>query len=294
MTTVFVIEEHNDAYFVWNYAVVNRVIPERRNTLLHVDDHADMHVPALETSIKEISQNLKDILRFTRNQLSISDFIVPAVYQGIFNEIYWMRLGRKVLDKEQFLNVVSHQGEGRNLIVTDNFLLAGMFNPDRRGATFRQINIEDLIQPSGPVVLDIDLDYFGCDARAGESWEVQVAEEEYRRFFDEPHHRLRLKFGGKLQAKARDGKFYFLYRPISDRVVPTLEREKIAARIDRFVGWLKKSQVQPALIDICRSRFSGYTPAAHWQWIEEQLVEKLKDLFPVTIQHLSELSGRQL
>ncbi len=294
MIEVFILEEHNEAFFIWNYARRKDFIPDRLNTLLHVDYHADMHLPLLQTPITEIGQNLNDIYSFTKNQLSISDFIMPAVYQGLFNEIYWMHQGRKVLDKEQQLNVFSYQGDGRNLFVTDNFLQAGIFNPDRRCAQFRQIDHNDQISPAGTVVLDIDLDYFGCDTESGETWEVEVAEDEYHRFFGEPRHRLRLKFGGKLQAETREGKYFFVYRPNPFQNQPSLEPGKITERIDRFVDWLRKSKISPALIDICRSRFSGYTPKSQWEWMEEQLLERLADLFPVNVHSLSSLLEEEL
>jgi hypothetical protein len=290
---VFVVEEHNEAFFVWNYARQKGLIPDRLNTLLHVDYHADMHLPLLETSITKLDENLANALSFAQNQLSISDFILPAVYQGLFNEIYWMHQDRKMPDKEQHLNVFSHQGDGHNLFVTDNFLQAGIFNPDRRCAVFRQIDHNDSISPSGRIILDIDLDYFGCDTGSGETWEVEVAEDEYRRFFGEPRHRLRMKFGGKIQAQTRDGKHFFVYRPNPLHNQPSLEPDKIAERIDRFVDWLEKNKITPALIDICRSRFSGYAPATQWRQMEEHLLERLGALFPVNVRNLKTLTENE-
>lgn len=288
MIPTFILEEHHEAFFIWNYAAVNQVISERQNTLLHVDEHADMTLPRLTTSVKALDGDLSKILAFTKTQLSISDFIVPAMYKELFSEIYWMRQ-RKFLTEEKYLNVVSYQSEGRILILTDNFLTAGIFNPDRKAAVFRQIDTNDQITPSSAVILDIDLDYFGCDSLAGETWEAQITEEEFCRLSAEPSHRLRLKFGNKLQTERRGDKCYMVYTPSLVQDAAMFEHDKIAERIERFTRWLQNNRIQPVLIDICRSRFSGYTPAAHWQWIEEQLLGKLANVFPLTIKHLSEL-----
>ncbi len=290
MIPTFIVEEHHEAFFVWNYAVLSGMVPERLNTLLHVDNHADLQLPRLETSLKELGQDPAGIFAFTKNQLGIADFILPAVYRGLFTEIYWLVERPQLLDKERFLNVVSLNGDGHTLIVTDNFLLAGMFNPDRQAAVLRQIDCTGELSPAGKVILDIDLDYFSCDAIGGETWQVQVTEGEYRRALDDPYHRLRLKFGGKLQVQARDGKYYLGYHPPLIQDGTPSDRTRIVERMDSFIRWLQTNHLQPALIDICRSRFSGYTPIEHWQWIEAELLGKMAKIFPMMVKHLDELT----
>lgn len=289
MINVFIIEEHQEAFFIWQYAVLKEIIPNRNNTILHVDEHADMNIPTLRTSLKKIGPDLRDIMYFARNQLGISEFIIPAIYRKFFKEVYWMRWDNKFAQPDKTLNVVSHNSEGRILYITDNVLLAGMFNPDRTSAVYHQISHDASITPSGPVVLDIDLDYFYCDYDTGERYEVQVTETEYNAFHRDPYHRLRIMSGGKLRAEKRDGQYYYIYQPGPVRESPELNPEEITQRMEIFINWLQTNNIQPVFIDICRSRFSGFTPAEHWKSIEEHLVQRLRKLFPITLKYLDEL-----
>jgi hypothetical protein len=286
-----IVEEHHEAFFVWNYFAKKNVLSARRNTLLHVDKHADMGRPVLQTSLKHCDGDLRQLLSFTQRQLGIADFIVPAVYKGLFDQIYWIHRGCNLFETKKTIHVVSQNGDGRNLLITDNIHYAGPFNPDRTHATIHQIEITNSIAPSGPVVLDIDLDYFYCDDHGGGSWEIQVTEEEYTGFVTDPYHKLRLTLGGRAQAEKRNGKFFFINHDhgIQDSQGVEKEKETINRRIQRFVDWLQHNSVEPVLIDICRSRFSGYTPERHWRLIEQRLLEKLQTLFPVTTKGLDEI-----
>jgi len=289
MINVFVIEEHQEAFFIWLYAALKEIIPGRNNIILHVDEHSDMNTPTLRTSPKKVGPALHDILSFARNQLGISEFIVPAIHRKLIKEVYWIRRDNKYAQPEKTLNVFSHKREGRILYITDNAVLAGMFNPDRASAVFHQISHDSSITPSGPAVLDIDLDYFYCDYDTGEQYDVQVTETEYNAFHQDPYHRLRMMAGGKLRAEKRDEQYYYIYRPGPVRKSPTFNPEEITQRIESFIDWLQTNNIQPALIDICRSRFSGFTPVECWKWIEEHLVQGLRKLYPIKLKYFDEL-----
>lgn len=288
MIPTFIMEEHYEAFFIWRYAVMNQFIPATRNTLLHVDDHDDMNLPPLKSSLKEIGTDLRDALMFTRTNLGIGDFILPAVYQGLFSDIYWMRREHHRLRKDRMLNMFSAQGEGRRLFITENLFQAGLLNPDRKVANLYHITPDRTISTSQPVILDIDLDYFFCDYQTGETFEVQVTEREYRAFHDHPYHRIRI-CGGFVRAEERDDGYYYLYQmgPIPE--TPQFEVAEVERRIDRLTSWVQEQNIRPALIDICRSRFSGYTPSEHWQWIEDRVLKNLQEQFPLAVTYLPEL-----
>lgn len=289
MTSLFIIEEHHEAFFIWRYAVLNQIIPDNGNTLLHVDEHSDMNLPTLSASLNEIGPELQDTFSFVRNNLGISEFVIPAAYQGLFDHICWMRRSHASIPRERTLNVLSYKGEGKQLIVTDNFLQAGILNPDRKSVGFHRITTETPIELANPVILDIDLDYFYCDFITGETFEVEITENEYRAFCENPYHRLRMTSGGKLRAQKRDSSFYYIYHPGIIRETPKFNAAEVAQHIDDFASWLQKQDIRPMLIDICRSRISGYTPEEHWQWIEESLLHKLGELYPIHITYYSEI-----
>ncbi|MBD3327230.1 hypothetical protein GF339_21770 [candidate division KSB3 bacterium] len=289
MTPVFIIEEHHEAFCVWQHAIAAQMLPAQGNTLLHVDEHSDMNLPTLSASLQDVGAEVGETLAFVQQNLGISEFILPAVYQGVFNHVYWMRRTHAASATERTLNVLSYQGQGRRLIVTQNVLQAGLVNPDRKVATFRHISPDTAMRLPEPVVLDIDLDYFYCDYATGETFEVQITEQEYRAFCDNPYHRLRMTSGGKLRAEARNGDYYYIYRPGMIQDTPEFDAGEVRQRIEQFTTWLREQQVRPALIDMCRSRHSGYTPSDHWQWIEEYVLTKLEEQWPVSVTYLPEL-----
>ena len=67
------------------------VMASSGNTLLHVDEHADIGSPRLHQSLNGIGQDLRDVYRFTYDELSCFEFIVPALFQGMFKELVWVQ-----------------------------------------------------------------------------------------------------------------------------------------------------------------------------------------------------------
>ena len=291
MIPLYIIEEHHEAFFIWNYALIQNIITNSRHTLLHVDEHSDMNIPMLHQSVKTARSNITTLLNFTRNQLSLSEFIVPSIYLGLFNTIFWMRRSHSKKNPEYFLNVVSENSKGVHLFMTDNFLKAGMFNPDRKSCIYQQISHETKVLFSSPVILDIDLDYFCCDPYRGESIEVEITEQEYNQFKTNPYHRLKIICGGKLKAKKDSNRYYYIYQPFITNARKTEDPKIFSSRIDQFATFLKENRIEPILIDICRSRYSGFTTQDYWQQIESQLLEKLNQLYPLTIHHFNEIAG---
>ena len=179
------------------------------------------------------------------------------------------------------------------MLVTNNFLQAGLLNPDRKTATLRYITPDTSVASAKSVIIDIDLDYFYCDYETGETFDVQITEQEYSAFCENPYHRLRMTSGGKLRAEERADGFYYVYQPGMIRETPEFSRKAVKQRISQFAAWLQEHAIEPALIDICRSRHSGYTPADQWSWIEEHLLEALKQNFVITVKNFDEVLKEQ-
>jgi hypothetical protein len=56
-----------------------------------VDEHADMEKPHPENYSVLEKPDSDFLMKLTRENLAIDDFIIPCIYQGIFNQVYWLR-----------------------------------------------------------------------------------------------------------------------------------------------------------------------------------------------------------
>lgn len=297
---LFIFEEHHEAFFVWNYSVMNNLIKNFNNTLLHVDEHSDMAVPKFNYSIKSIQDKLQNIYEFTYNELSIANFIVPTIYQGMFSHLYWLyQSTNEGKGSKKPILVYSHQGEGRVLMIDINCDVGTLafFNSDFKNALFKSIKTHDEFPESKSVVLDIDLDYFSCNPHYYHyKGKLEVTKEQYDSFNIDKHHFLRFSLGSGINSKIEDGKYYLLFNSLHPEVIPgklKVSEEEIVRRIDIFIDFLIKNNVEPQLIDICRSRLSGFTPEDQWEFIEEKLIEKLSTLYELQINHIREIFAQE-
>ena len=293
---LFLFEEHHEAFFVWNYAVVNKLINSFNNTLLHVDEHSDMSVPKFNHSITSLNQTLKDIYQFTYNELSIANFIIPAIYQGIFSQVYWLyQSNNEGKGAKKTILVYSHKGEGKVLMIDFNYDASAftLFNIDFKIFLFKLLKTKDEFSTIQSVVLDIDLDYFSCNAPYYYyPGKLEVTKDEYDSFNTNKRHFLRLHFGSGIKSIVENGKYYLLFNSSQTELISSklkVSQEEIIKRIDLFIQFLEINNVQPQLIDICRSRMSGFTPEDQWEFIEEKLIEKLSILYKLDIKHIHEV-----
>ncbi|MDJ1174358.1 2OG-Fe(II) oxygenase [Roseofilum capinflatum] len=60
-------------------------------------------------------------------------------------------------------------------------------------------------------------------------------------------------------------------------------------RIDELVDFLKQNSIDPKLICIRRSQISGFRGEEQWPWIQEQLVERLSQIYPLQFLSLDEI-----
>src|SRR5690606_27615421 len=111
----FVIEEHNEAFYIWNYCIAKGMMPANGNVLLHVDEHADMGVPKFNSSINELTTDPEEVLKFVQDEIGIGSFIVPSIYLGLFREISWIKVDQKV--RSNRLYVRSYNAEGMRLLI---------------------------------------------------------------------------------------------------------------------------------------------------------------------------------
>ena len=113
----FIIEEHHEAFIVWNYAIQKGLIPPTGNTLFHVDEHSDMGTPRFNSSINGLNGDINTIKDFTYKELNIASFIMPAIYKGIFNQIHWIKQKHRMLEvKHEEMYIRSYNQLGKKMI----------------------------------------------------------------------------------------------------------------------------------------------------------------------------------
>jgi hypothetical protein len=289
-TPLYIVEEHHEAFFVWGYAMLHGQLAPSGNALLHVDEHADLSVPAFHSPARERKTDLPSLAAFTYHHLGIASFILPAVYQGIFDEICWVH-PRVAKGRATRLIISSFEGDAMNLQMIPAPAQAQEPGGDGRFFDYRLQAVTEPYTATRPVVLDIDIDFFSSDERS-KSCRLEVTRDEYEKFHRDPYHMLRLMPNKAARASIEDGR-YFLEVTSSHPepvLLPPPTPAQIAERVEVFVAFLKMSAVQPQIIIVCRSRFSGFTPTDQWEFIEQTVLAGLRELYTFEPTHIREIT----
>ena len=272
-------EEHHEAFFLWNYAMGQGWIPERGNTLLHVDSHSDMVLPILRCALPK-QGNLHEIQRFTYSALDISTFILPAVFQRIFNRVLYLRHEHPVSASGWRRLAVELDTEGRMRLRTRT---QSVFDegPSVRSFNYTRVTPRLPIDTDQPITLDVDLDYFCTNENPVPlEPEIETTREVHEEMQSNPYALPRLIPRMNITSVERQGRYYLVFY---DSPAPEVSLEgqlkMIETRMADFMSSLRKSSVRPVLISVCRSRYSGYTPARVVSYIEEYLLRELAKLY---------------
>ncbi len=294
---LFIMEEHHEAFFIWNYGYFKGLINPFGNTLLHVDSHEDMVIAKLSTSVDEIQDDLIEIYEYGYREFGIASFIMPAIYRGMINNYTFLCRYDDSSQNRSNRYVASYQSEGK-------FFKTGEVNPLLRVQlqseesqwgkyqfySYQEIGLASNFSTSQPLILDIDLDYFSCDnSLSSAETKIEISEGAYLDFKNNKYHPFRIMPAAALSVTKEEDHCYLHYNEWQE--VPDLKKvstDVIDKRINRFVNFLKENELKPGLIDICRSRLSGYTPMDQWEYIENKLLEGLGQLFSLEINHISE------
>lgn len=294
-----VVEEHHEAFFVWRWAVSSGIIPASGNLLLHVDQHADVGSPRLRRPLPRLSASLAESYRFTYDELCCFEFIVPAVYQRLIDHVVWVQwrppqtASQLVLVRPGNDSATTFVVEARNVDPeTPLPELAASFPGG--AARYRVQSPETALPPASSVILDLDLDFASCEDAANQVERLEVTREAYESFKTDRYHFLRITQGSRIALVEEDGHHYVYLRRFEERAPTPLrvDEAEILRRLDVLTARLRDDGVRPALIVIARSRFSGFTAADQWTFIERALIERLRTLYDVDVFTIDTLARR--
>lgn len=272
-----VVEEHHEAFYLWHYAIDAGWLQPTGNVLLHIDEHHDLWRPYLTRSIASL-KTLADIGRFTYQDLRIGNFICPAIWEGIFDSMFWMRYGYDKSAEAQLWSIWPKDNQELEFIARMHRPADNLAVP-RNAMTMKVVSLgpRDRLRPDHSFVLDVDLDYFACNKKPDWKLEVEITAAAYAEFHSNPYHVLRLP-SDRVLAKKRNGSHFLVFNGMSgggdDATVASVDE-----RIALFSEYLSAVETAPRLICICRSVYSGYTPRRLATYIEESVLKVLSDRF---------------
>jgi len=283
MIETIIHEEHHDAFPIWHYALSKGLIDRKLNCLVHIDSHDDFLCPVTDVDINQLSEDLENIDNYAYWQLTISNFITPALYKKIFNEFFWLTPDHKGDKKieEYYIRTLNEGGK--------HFIM-GKYNPfhtlnypwhDRVRFLYTKASADSIISPKQKVVLDIDLDYFSCNKKPEVDICVEVTRDEYYRIKSNRYHPLRLE--NKISLISKGNSYWLEQKSRAITSGSKLRPEGIRKRIQMLCDFLVKNKIKPSFINICRSVKSGYTPKDQSVFIEDNLVEMLEKLYGISI-----------
>lgn len=296
---LFIIEEHHEAFFIWSYGYFNGFIRPFGNTLLHVDSHQDMETTRLNASVDELADDLTAIYNFGYQELGIASFIIPAIYRGIINNYTHLCRYDAYCGKKLHQFVASWQSQGKYFEIGEvkPLLRRRLESEEQQWGkyqffSYQEIGLASQFTTSQPLILDIDLDYFSCDnSLSSVQTKIEITEEAYRDFISNKYHPLRIMPVAAFSV-SKEGERYYLYytERQEEKDLKKVPPDMIHKRINNFINFLTKNNLQPGLITLCRSRFSGYTPADQWKYIEDNLLAGLANIYNLNITHINQLA----
>ncbi len=286
-TVIF--EEHNESFICWYKAISDKIINEQNNFLLHIDHHSDFKMSPFRKIIPYIHTPIKDVQDFTYEELRLSTFIIPAIYRKIFKEYCWLiprfskiPITREKLNNKEHYDIRSFNNEEKILI------LKKVNKNESHTFTSCTLSTEYNFKTDLPIVLDIDIDYFCCSKIIDQCQKLEITKEEYDKCKNEKYRKINLFYCFYLKEENNKYYIYLNPNPTYSIVENNIDTDIILKSIIDFVDFLKKNNINPQFITISRSRYSGFTPEKHWQFIENKLLEKMHEIFNLDVKMMND------
>ena len=281
-----IVEEHHEVFPAW-LAMSKRA--RRSNappmTLLRFDSHADMEPGCFSTDLRQLPEIVCEtdgetecperINQIVRNEFHFDDFVLPAVYLGVFDRIIWQRpavlFGDTSFSEQKYVR--SWQREGKCMI----FGNGRSEEPDAKHFVWE---VGSVLSPQRDIdVLDIEYDYFYCTHSPCVAQRLEITEAEYRRYEQDAYHFARLHF--RTVAEERHGRFEIVFYPYNVPFPHPLELDdaSLSASVHRFCDAILDVGVKPKFITFCRAVHSGYCRRKQAEVIETILLNRLRGLY---------------
>jgi hypothetical protein len=268
---LIVIDEHHEAFFVWRHAVAKKWMPASMNTLVHIDEHHDLSVPVIQQPLASLATEA-DVLDFTYGQLMIGNFIWPAVLDGTFAEMFWLKHFRRLSQRKVPLWIHPRNAKELEFVVSARGPAV-----NARKLELNLLRPKETMLPARQYVLDIDFDYFACNT-SRPPCEVEITEEAYKACLSNPYSLLGIPATCMVRVERRRNSCFLVFREPPVETAPITE-SSIDERIRSVFEYLSRTPGRPHLIVCCRSVFSGYTPAECVEYIERRVLAELSALF---------------
>lgn len=272
-----VMEEHHEAFYIWGAAVQEGILQPAGNVLFHVDHHDDLTCGSYFHDFTQPFASLEERKQFTYQGLGIADFIVPALYEGVFDTFYNLKslLPKPFAHRQKVVRL-----DGNNCPSLCDFIpfLHGQRSEDARVVDFWEGGLWET-PALRSVVLDIDLDYFCWDdsLRTAGPKRIELTREAYEAFCKDPYHPFRILPRRLFDAVACDGRYYLQYEEPACAAAPQ-DEARIQTRVQRFLQWARMQPWTPSLVTLCRSARSGYLPRDKAEWVERLVTQGLKEI----------------
>lgn len=289
----FIMEEHHEAFLYWNYFIKQNLIKTTGNYLLHIDHHDDIEGGSYNCDFSSFfsDPSLEEIKDFTYSKLGIADFIIPAIFEGLFSTVHILKnLHPKAIeDTEEFVRLINGntlvRGKMYPFLHND---LKESHDPEFSFYTMRTGGLDDLKRNRRqPLVLDVDLDYFCWDdsLKSVPPKLMEITETAYKEYMENPYNPFRILPRHLIWAVQKDNKYYLQYQEAMKKE-PLPEDSTICKRIDNLLTWMDKKKITPSVIDICRSARSGYLPAEKAKFTETEFLKRLGNVMNIKIKQL--------
>ncbi len=286
-----ILEENHELFLTCNKEIWDKGLNAYDNTLLHFDEHSDMFPPRTKSSIHDI-KNENDLIEYTYTDLGINNFIVPLIFQGVFNRVYWINNNRQI-PKPTKRCVRTFNNEGKKFIIFNPAKVPSNSNIPIKKFVLYPVNINNLKLISHKnIVLDISLNYFSCVSDPSEYTVnyIEITKDEYDEFLkNEKYHNLKFELlGHRISVKIENGKYYYVLNDHEEiySSVSTRSKEDIQKRIRHFVVTLSKLNIIPSLITVTRSVKSGYTSEELVDFIQKELISNLEKIYSLELSNI--------